>query len=738
MSTFFQSLPLKSLEQERLKGVRINIYFRWLLIIVVLGTLTLQLLKGYKAESLMSMIPISVYILSNIGLVVALRKNYNPAFLGYLTALLDVAIISLHLYFSTARYDFTAATAAASIFLFPALFILYTFQLRRPLMVFLIVISLSGFNLVYFLHYLKDPSLYDYYLSLSPLSHFFKTVYLFFIGFLCLYMQQSLSDFIEKQLREAAARVRLDSKIRFEEEKNSYAQKLIEQEKTLNKSLEEEIAKREIIAFELQKSREQLQGILSNLVGAVYRCLNDEKFTVEYLSDKFIAISGYPPDDFVHNNIRSFSSVIHPDDIEFCRKNIAEAVLHKAAYEFEYRIIHRNGNIVWVKENGQGITDTEGKILYLDGIIIDVTLRKEAEMAVKESEKNYKEMLDFLPQPIFELDLEGKILLSNKAGDEFFGKLPDEKEERVSALDFFVKEDIPRIIENFRKSAMGVKTEASEFTAIKKDGSHCPVMVFGTAIYRNEKIVGRRGIIVDISERKKYEQGLIDAKLELERINSTLEQNVADRTRQLTKANTQLLKLQKENLQSQFEVLKQQVNPHFLFNSLNVLTSLIKVDPNLAETFTERLSKVYRYVLENKEKDLVPLSTELAFLDAYLFLIEIRFMKKIFIKINIEKSFYDYQILPIAIQLLIENAIKHNTFSKLEPLRIELTVDNEANLIISNNLNLRETKFISTGVGLENIKRRYVLVSDKHPEFSQTEAHFVAKLPLLKPDKYEF
>jgi LytS/YehU family sensor histidine kinase len=165
---------------------------------------------------------------------------------------------------------------------------------------------------------------------------------------------------------------------------------------------------------------------------------------------------------------------------------------------------------------------------------------------------------------------------------------------------------------------------------------------------------------------------------------------------------------------------------------------LIKVDPNLAETFTERLSKVYRYVLENKEKDLVPLSTELAFLDAYLFLIEIRFMKKIFIQINIEKSFYDYQILPIAIQLLIENAIKHNTFSKLEPLRIELTVDNEANLIISNNLNLRETKFISTGVGLENIKRRYVLVSDKHPEFSQTEAHFVAKLPLLKPDKYEF
>ncbi|MDF1575874.1 MAG: histidine kinase [Bacteroidales bacterium] len=213
-----------------------------------------------------------------------------------------------------------------------------------------------------------------------------------------------------------------------------------------------------------------------------------------------------------------------------------------------------------------------------------------------------------------------------------------------------------------------------------------------------------------------------------------LEQSVTERTKQLTETNTLLLKVQKENLQSQFEVLKQQVNPHFLFNSLNVLTSLIKIDPDLAESFTEQLSKVYRYVLENKEKDLVALSTELEFLNSYLFLLEIRFMNKLLIHIEIDKSYNDYQILPIAIQLIIENAIKHNVFSKTLPLKMDIFVDKEQRLNIVNNLNIRETKLVSTGVGLENIKRRYALVSEQKPEFFKTKDQFIARLPLLKSE----
>lgn len=542
----------------------------------------------------------------------------------------------------------------------------------------------------------------------------------------------------QELILEAANRAMYEAQIKIEEEKNKYAEKLIEQEKRLNHNLEEEIKQREAISQQLNQSREQLNSILSNLAGAAYRCYFDEQYTMKYISEKIFDISGYHASEFLDNKKVSFVKIIHPDDLELCRMSILEATKEKRHYEFEYRFIHKNGQVVWVNENGKGIYNEYGELTYLDGIIIDITRRKEVEFSAAESERNYKELMDLLPQPIFELDIQGNILFLNGSGKKFFGiELPENSDKKVSALEFMVQEDVPRVQETIKKSNQAIVTIPNEYTVKRPDGSLCPVLIYGSPIIRNNKVVGRRGIIVDISERKKQEAKLVKAKEELERINSTLEQSVAERTKQLTEANTQLLKVQKENLQSQFEVLKQQVNPHFLFNSLNVLTSLIKIDPDLAELFTERLSKVYRYVLENKEKDLVSLSTELEFLNAYLFLLEIRFMKKLFISINIDKSFYDYQILPIAIQLIIENAIKHNTFSKAQPLKIEIFIDVHQRLNIVNNLNLRESKIVSTGVGLENINRRYALVCDQKPEFIKTKDQFIAKLPLLKSEKFE-
>lgn len=559
-----------------------------------------------------------------------------------------------------------------------------------------------------------------------------------------IYLDESMKEKLRAEklhqelIMEAANRAMFEAQIHMEEEKNQYAQKLIEKEKQLNQELAEEVKKREAIAQKLNESREQLNSILTNLAGAAYRCYQDEHYTMKYISEKIFEISGYHASEFTDNSIISFASIIHPDDRDYCRKKILEAINDRNHFEFEYRIIHKDGHVVWVSENGKGIYNGKAEITYLDGIIIDITRRKEAEYAAAESELNYKELMDLLPQPIFELDIEGNILFVNGSGRDFFGiVMPDNPNEKISALDYMVKEDVPRVQEKIKESNLAYLPTPNEYTVKRPDGSRCPVLIYGSPIIRNNKVVGRRGIIIDISERKKQEEKLLKAKEDLERINNTLEEIVAERTKQLTEANTQLLKLQKENLQSQFEVLKQQVNPHFLFNSLNVLTSLIKVDPDLAESFTERLSKVYRYVLENKEKDLVSLITELEFLGAYLFLLEIRFMKKLIVSIKIDKSFYDYQILPIAIQLIIENAIKHNTFSKAKPLKIEIFVDDQNRLNIVNNLNIRETKFVSTGVGLENINRRYALVSDQKPEFVKTAEHFIAKLPLLKPERIE-
>jgi PAS domain S-box-containing protein len=559
-----------------------------------------------------------------------------------------------------------------------------------------------------------------------------------------IYLDDSLKERVkagelQKELiRVAANQARSEAQVKIEEEKNKHARNLIEQEKKLNQNLEAEISKREMITAELNERKEQLNSILSNLTGAAYRCYFDEQYTMKYISEKIFDISGYHASDLMGETEISYASLIHPGDQDLCRNIIQEATKANKNYDFEYRIIHKDGKIVWVNENGKAKINENGSVEYLDGIIVDVTRRKEAEIAAGESERNYKELMHFLPQPVFELDINGIILFNNKAGQEFFGLAdPENSYEKRSALDFFIEEDIPRVIENIKKTTHYTENMPNEYTVKKPDGTLCPVLIFGAPIIRNNKVVGRRGIIVDISERKKQELKILQAKEELERINNTLEQSVAERTKQLTEANTQLLKVQKENLQSQFEVLKQQVNPHFLFNSLNVLTSLIKIDPDLAESFTERLSKVYRYVLENKEKDLVSLSTELEFLNAYLFLLEIRFMKKLLIEIKIDRIYHEYQILPLAIQLIIENAIKHNTFSKLQPLKIKVFVDEQHQLNIMNNLNVRETKLISTGVGLENINRRYALVSDQKPEFIKTTEHFIAKLPLLKSEIFE-
>ncbi|MGV3538791.1 MAG: sensor histidine kinase [Rufibacter sp.] len=189
-------------------------------------------------------------------------------------------------------------------------------------------------------------------------------------------------------------------------------------------------------------------------------------------------------------------------------------------------------------------------------------------------------------------------------------------------------------------------------------------------------------------------------------------------------------KLKKETIKVQFESLKQQVNPHFLFNSLNALSSLIYKDQDMAAKFVEQLSKVYRYVLENKDKELVTLHTELDFIYSYLFLLKIRFRENLRVDIQVPDELLNHQVAPLTMQLLMENAIKHNIVSRDEPLFIDVFVDGDY-IIIKNNLQLRESREESTGVGLKNIINRYKFITDKKVGVEVTANDFIAKLPLL-------
>ncbi|WP_299048527.1 2TM domain-containing protein [uncultured Polaribacter sp.] len=181
---------------------------------------------------------------------------------------------------------------------------------------------------------------------------------------------------------------------------------------------------------------------------------------------------------------------------------------------------------------------------------------------------------------------------------------------------------------------------------------------------------------------------------------------------------------------AKFESLKNQLDPHFLFNSLNVLTSLIGENPNQAEKFTTKLSKVYRYVLEQRNKDLVPIQEELKFARTYMQLLGMRFEDAI--EFNIPDTIKDNELkmVPLSLQLLLENAVKHNVVSSSKPLVVSIYEENN-HLIVKNNINPKEAIGKSTKVGLQNIADRYGLITDKPVKIENNNTTFKVSLPLL-------
>jgi two-component system LytT family sensor kinase len=181
---------------------------------------------------------------------------------------------------------------------------------------------------------------------------------------------------------------------------------------------------------------------------------------------------------------------------------------------------------------------------------------------------------------------------------------------------------------------------------------------------------------------------------------------------------------------AKFDALKNQLDPHFLFNSLNVLTSLIEENPENAQRFTTALSKVYRYVLEQKSKELVTVDEELNFARTYMSLLKMRFEDSIIFEIPEKASNPESKVVPLSLQLLLENAVKHNMVTSSKPLHIKI-YERGDNLIVENNLQTKQIVKKSSGVGLENIKQRYQLLSNKKVNINQGTKHFSVAIPML-------
>lgn len=201
---------------------------------------------------------------------------------------------------------------------------------------------------------------------------------------------------------------------------------------------------------------------------------------------------------------------------------------------------------------------------------------------------------------------------------------------------------------------------------------------------------------------------------------------------QWKEAITEAERLQRINWESRYEGLKQQVNPHFLFNSINTLSSLITEDKAEAGRYVKEMSRVYRYLLRTNDDELVPLQTELQFISSYYHLLKTRFGSAIQLSVNVPQRYAQSLLPPLTLQMLVENAVKHNNVSKDTPLSIGIGCTQEGWLWVKNNLQPRQGFVDSTGIGLNNIREKYRLLGLPDVQLQNAEQEFTVLLPLVE------
>jgi LytS/YehU family sensor histidine kinase len=190
--------------------------------------------------------------------------------------------------------------------------------------------------------------------------------------------------------------------------------------------------------------------------------------------------------------------------------------------------------------------------------------------------------------------------------------------------------------------------------------------------------------------------------------------------------------LRREALQSQFESLKNQLSPHFLFNSLTALKTLIRETPETAQNYVNNMSRALRYTLQRNEKRLVTLKEEMNFMDSYLYLIKLRYDTNLIVNTTIPEKYFSYNLPPLTIQTLVENAIKHNEISKEKPLVINIEATDTEKLTVWNVIQLKITEEEGGGIGLINLTKQYQLLIGEEISISNLNGQFRVEVPLIK------
>ena len=257
----------------------------------------------------------------------------------------------------------------------------------------------------------------------------------------------------------------------------------------------------------LQERERQLNNLLDNLPGMVYQCNNDRNWTMKFVSSGCLKLTGYQPDELLGNKVVSYNDMIHHDYQEMIWQLWQERLDKKQTVESEYPIITKSGNIKWVWERGRGVYDDKGRVLFLEGLITDITERKEAEQALKESEEKYRDILRSINDGYFEADLAGNITFCNEAAAHSLGYSVNEF-IGMNYRDFC--KNYQSVFETFNKSFKTGKTGPPQsFLLTRKDGSEA-FGEFSFSLMKDSEgyITGFRGVGRDVTERKRYEEQL--------------------------------------------------------------------------------------------------------------------------------------------------------------------------------------------------------------------------------------
>ena len=268
------------------------------------------------------------------------------------------------------------------------------------------------------------------------------------------------------------------------------------------KELEKENTRLEKLEKSYRESEEKYRVLFENLQDVFYRADTDGNIILQ--SPSCEKMFGYTSEEVIGMNLAN-DFYVYPE-----RRKEFLAILKVEGYveDFEAEIKKKDGSAIWVSTNAHYYTDKEGNVLGVEGTTRDVTKRKKVEEALRVSEQKFRELVDLLPQTVCEIDLAGNFTFKNRHGFETYGYTQEDIDKGLNVLQLFIPEDRDRVNENIQRILSGGKLGGNEYTALRKDGSRFPVIIYCSPIIYKNKPIGLRGIVVDITERKRSEKSL--------------------------------------------------------------------------------------------------------------------------------------------------------------------------------------------------------------------------------------